>query len=896
MDVTFSQFEPTVQDSTNGLGYLTLTDFIGERWTNTGSSPSTDASVSCGYDSVSTSTSVILNQNQLVHCLLPLENQPPFLMWTSPSDSSVFSSQGSVEFNASDSWDLDDDELTFSWTSSLDGDILASCTGQGQGFENQYNVTRGYPFTVNGNHAGNCTLSDGIHSITLEICDDAGHCVTENRTIELVNQAPTILLEVTPAMTPWSELVIPRTEHVRLDISGTFDPENDPLKCWIDRSYLASTDESTVVGCPPEIWMNLTMAETVPSIFTLTVYASDGVNTPSSYTIPVELYNEVPVPEFTLTRAGNASEDLVTLDGTATVDPEGDVLEVEFWSNLDGQLSWNDTEEGKVWSGYLSRGVHNIEMRVVDVRPEHINSTRTTTLQVTVENSLPRSVISEPLETQTYLSSELIWFSANLSGDYDSACSTFPLDGNWHCSAFEPSSGSEYLVVDWQSDLDGRLTPEGEDWLIFEGRLSAGTHTVTLSVDDGIHDPVIASQTIEVLTSAPVLDMTSPVDGDVFSSNHVIDWDARQSVDYDEDNFTMTVRSNLLNEPLFSDVSTAIVHQSALPAGEHSIQVSLMDSTGKEQLTSFSVVIIQSDPVAVLVQPQNLISVLPGQALVLEEQSTDADGDMQKREWRNWLVTGNYQILSTLSSDSITLPPGQYHLSLYVEDSRGASSEVHVNITVQSSLPTLSNLTFMPDVLVAQQKNTFSVRVLMDDPDGTTESVQGTIVFNVQTWSFNLTDENGDGYWEGAVEMNPASAGRPNLKVIATDGTGDDAMVDILSITLSVEEAEQDSRAAFFIAGTIGFVGLLSFIAFVALRRQKKAELAMIDSWDSFGGFSAKPDSGKTLVSLEGGAMEGATEVLEDSETSSSMDEESPEITPSESKPVTGMDLDWDNV
>ena len=202
----------------------------------------------------------------------------------------------------------------------------------------------------------------------------------------------------------------------------------------------------------------------------------------------------------------------------------------------------------------------------------------------------------------------------------------------------------------------------------------------------------------------------------------------------------------------------------------------------------------------------------------------------------------------------------------------------------------------MPDVLVAQQKNTFSVRVLMDDPDGTTESVQGTIVFNVQTWSFNLTDENGDGYWEGAVEMNPASAGRPNLKVIATDGTGDDAMVDILSITLSVEEAEQDSRAAFFIAGTIGFVGLLSFIAFVALRRQKKAELAMIDSWDSFGGFSAKPDSGKTLVSLEGGAMEGATEVLEDSETSSSMDEESPEIAPSESKPVTGMDLDWDNV
>jgi hypothetical protein len=730
----------------------------------------------------------------------------------------------------------------------------------------------------------------------LEVCDDAGHCVTESRTIELVNQAPTIVLDVTPELTPWSELEIPRTQHVRLDISGTFDPENDPLKCWIDRSYLALTDESTVVGCPSEIWMNLTMAETVPSTFTLTVYASDGVNTPSTYSIPVELYNEVPVPEFTLTRAGNASEDLVTLDGTATVDPEGDVLEVEFWSNLDGQLSWNDTEEGKVWSGYLSRGVHNLEMRVVDVRPEHINATRTTTLQVTVENSLPRSVIAEPLETQTYLSSELIWFSANLSGDYDSACSTFPLDGNWHCSAFEPNSGSEYLVVDWQSDLDGRLTPEGEDWLIFDGRLSAGIHTITLSLDDGIHEPVTASHTIEVLTSAPVLNMISPVDGDAFSSNQIIDWDARQSVDYDEDNFTMTVRSNLLTEPLFSDVSPSIIHQAALPAGEHSIQVSLVDSTGKEQLTSFTVVIIQSDPVAVLVQPQNLVSISPGQPVLLEEQSTDADGDMQKREWRNWLVTGNYQILSTLSSDSITLPPGQYHLSLYVEDSRGASSEVHVNITVQSSLPTLSNLTFLPDVLVAQQKNTFSVRVMMDDPDGTTQNVQATIVFNVQTWSFNLTDADGDGYWEGAVEMNPESAGRPSLKVIATDGVGDDAMVDVLSITLSVEEAEQDSRAALFVGGTVGFVGLLSFIAFIALRRQKKAELAMIDSWDSFGGFSAKSDSGKTLVNLEGGAMEGATEVLADSEASLPDAESTSDVESEVQAPVVGTDLDWDNV
>ena len=101
-------------------------------------------------------------------------------------------------------------------------------------------------------------------------------------------------------MTSWSELIIPRTQHVVFNLTGTFDPEGDSLICWIERSYQPVTEESSVIGCPTEIWMNLSMAETVPSTFDFVIYASDGINTPSTYTIPVELYNEVPVPVFTL--------------------------------------------------------------------------------------------------------------------------------------------------------------------------------------------------------------------------------------------------------------------------------------------------------------------------------------------------------------------------------------------------------------------------------------------------------------------------------------------------------------------------------------------------------------------------------------------------------------------
>tara|TARA_B100001094_G_scaffold302127_1_gene329064 strand:+ start:1 stop:1605 length:1605 start_codon:yes stop_codon:yes gene_type:complete len=534
-------------------------------------------------------------------------------------------------------------------------------------------------------------------------------------------------------------------------------------------------------------------------------------------------------------------------------------------------------------------------MRVVDNRPEHINATRVTSMLVDVENSLPQAVIETPASTQTYTSAELIWFSANGSGDYDAACSTFPVEGDWHCAEAEPFSGSEYLVVDWSSDLDGRLIPESEDWLIFEGRLSAGTHTITLSLDDGIHQPVNVSRTVEVLPSAPQLDLLSPLDGDAYSSSFQIQWDARESVDYDGDNFTMSIRSDLLDEPLFSDVSSSQVHTSSLPAGEHTIKITLTDETGMEQISFISLTIGQSNPVAVLLQPVNLLSIAPGESVVLEEQSTDADGDMEIREWRRWLITGSYEVISTQSTDSIQLPPGQHHLSLYVQDSRGAFDEVHANVTVQSSLPQLSNLTFTPDALIAQEKNTFTVRVLMNDPDGTTQSVRATVVFNVQNWAFNLSDEDGDGYWEGSVEMNPESAGRPNLKVIATDGVGDDAMVDVLSITLYVEEAEADSRVAMFVAATSGFVGILVVIAVIALRRQKKAELAEIDKWDSFGSFSSQTSEQTKLDNLEGGAMDGAQEVLAEEEILE-QPEQSVSDEAEESKPVVGVDLDWDDV
>ena len=69
-------------------------------------------------------------------------------------------------------------------------------------------------------------------------------------------------------------------------------------------------------------------------------------------------------------------------------------------------------------------------------------------------------------------------------------------------------------------------------------------------------------------------------------------------------------------------------------------------------------------------------------------------------------------------------------------------------------------------------------------------------------------------------------------------------------------------------------------------RRSRLAELDMIESWDAFSSVKrVEPITKTASTSLEGGAMDGATEV-----------EAEDDGEPKEAKPLTGADLDWDNV
>ena len=873
VNVTYDAFEPALTHPASMIGQLFLPDFIGQQWTSTGGSSYNVANIDCGYFGVSNSTSTTLDQDRVVYCHLPLANQAPFIFWSTPEDGAVFPSGAEVFFNASDSWDLDNDSMTFKWRSSLDDDIVAGCSGV---FSSNDDPAGGAPFLANGDSSTQnppyCQLSDGIHEITLQVCDIA-HCAAETRTIELVNFAPVLAVDFEPALNPWSELIMPQTGTVTINTTGTYDPEGDDFACVIDFN-----GEGTGWGnqwvCPNELTYTFDYTtEEPPASATLTVLAFDAVGNNASYTVPVMLYNEIPDPIFTVDRSDNSSSAMVTLDGSTTVDPEGDALSVMFTSSLDGVLS----TDGLVWEGHLSRGVHTITMEVTDDRAEHVNQSKSTSILLTVDNAEPVAVIASPL-AQTFDSSELISFSANGSGDFDASCSTFPTDGTWICAPFEPATGSEFLVVTWTSNLDGRLTPEGEDWLLFEERLTAGNHLITLSVDDGIHNPVEVSMTVTVTESAPVLGLVSPEAGTVHPSSTVFMFDASESVDYDGDNFTITLRSSEESEPLLVDVDPEGQHTFSLGAGEHIMTATLTDTTGATRDEAFSLTVVESGPVLVMISPENRQSIEPGGAVLLEEASYDADNDLTVREWRRWSdELSEPEVLSTRSMEELTgLLPGEYHLSLYVEDARGNSVEQHVNITIQSSLPSLdrNSLVLSSETFTQDELNTLTVRIGLSDPDGTTDDVRVKITFGLQEWEANMSDEDGDGVWEGLIEWRPETTGRPLLKITAKDGVGESANIDFMSRNLIVEAPENDARGLLLATSALGFVSLAGFVAYlVSRRRRANEELELLTSWDAFRAPSAASENGpKDVPSVEGNAMDGTQEVQEELELDLDLD------------------------
>ncbi len=827
IDVSFNQLETSFSQQTDIQGYILLDDYIGRKWFDSGATSITEVTIDCSYDGVVNTTNITLDSDHYSFCTLPLSNQAPVLDWQTPIDQSIFSSGYTVIFDANGTRELENESMTFTWTSNLEGQI-----GTGP--------------IITVNDGSGLTLSDGQHLITLQVCDASNNCVSDQRGIELTNQQPIVEIQTIPTLSTLGVLRLPMTADVFFDLSGISDPEGDNLQCNWD--YPGIDGDSVIM----EDCLNNTLNFfTIGQMnFDLTLSVCDDVNPCVEWQLEVNLYNELPYSDFIIARDDNYSQNEVTLTST-TIDPESDVMSFTWDSSRDGMLG-----VGETWSGHLSRGEHIITLRAGDNHPGNFNETADKSIVLQIEDSLPRAIFSSPSPTEVYDSSDYIEFDASNSGDWDRHCPTFPA-GNYHCNAVETVAENQDLIVIWSSDVDGVLSDTASNPYMFNQQLSSGQHNITMAIDDGVNPVVRNTILIDVDTSAPILDLAEDITAKGYYSDQIILIDARNSIDADGDSFTMSLASDIDSEILLSSVNIGVVHQITLVAGIHQLSFNLTDETGKSRIVVMQVQVLESDPHAIIYSPSEAQYYDPGQSVILDSNGTiDADNDITFREWRLWNGM-SFTRISQSASYEVTLEPGPHHISLYVEDRRRGSDEAHVNITLGYSSPRLSNLNVDRTLFVPGELASIVVNVQLDDADGTTDIVIASIKHGIQSWEFNLSDEDEDGIWTGTLDFTPAESGRPYLKVTAIDGEGDNAKTDsIENQDMRVEISDDVSSALIYTSAGISGLFLVGIVTMLFIIRKKKnlADLELIDDWGVFG--TPEVEEEKTLEDLPEEAIE----------------------------------------
>lgn len=816
VEVSFDQFSSDYNYVSDWLGFDKFPNYIGQRWDDSGASSFTQVSIECTYDNTTNTTTFSFEDDGILYCVLDLANQPPFLIWSTPEDQDIFASGANIEFNASESWDLDNDTVTFSWTSSLDGEFGTSSL-----------------FSVNSGTG--ISLSDGVHDITLQICDDKGNCISETRTIELTNLPPIVSVITSPSPDSDNVIRMAWTSELTINASSTMDPEGDSLSRRTWASYWPSS-QICASDCPDE-W-NLSFADSQQANLTLELGFSDGINAESVWSIKIELFNEIPIPKLEVVRQANTSDQLVVLDSSNTIDPEGDRIGIRWISDIDGELGMSDVNASLLtWQGYLSRGRHEIIVQVWDDHLGRLGAVNEMVEVVIVENSAPVVVIEAPESGLVIDTSTIVNFSTEGSGDWDSWCDDYPI-GYWICSDTANPSGSDLLSIDWISNISGPLTPPGVDWLIWSGRLPAGDHNITVTFDDLLGGVSTAYFSIKVNPSAPILGLVSPQDGKGFESKEDIIIDATNSIDFDDDAFTMTLFSNhpLVDGPLLEEVEADKIHTISLPSGTHELTFWLRDDSGMERNETITVIVSDSAPVAVVDSPE----IVPGVSKTLSptekvffsaNSSSDADGDISKYEWFRYTENETWEIILSQSYGDVELASGNHHIKLIVSDTRGKSDELHFNLTLRESWPELSNLTLSQEKFKAGTKSTLNIQFEMFDADGSTEVVQADLIYGAQdqNWMFELVEQ--DGVWKGELTFIPAGSGWMQLQIKAIDGS----VVREMTIDLEVEAELEEVNWAQIGGGVGGGVLLIIVLLFLVGRRRKKlSEIGLVESWSSF--------------------------------------------------------------
>jgi hypothetical protein len=377
----------------------------------------------------------------------------------------------------------------------------------------------------------------------------------------------------------------------------------------VEACPLEAADETGITACELEL-------ATGETEITLQVFDPDGRSAVDRITLNV-LETEAPSVQILSPGDGTAYPLEEMLFFSAVLfDQEDDPTELTYsWeSSLEGELPLDSpVPSNGLIEGYhtLEEGQHAIQLTVED--SDGKLSIATVAIEITNENTPPECEIVLPEDGAQYMEAQAILFQA---------------------SANDAETSSSQLAAIWSSDIDGFI---GESTFDSNGLsnlpyadLSADTHVISFTTEDSFGETCTDQITVSV-GNEPVLSVTSPADGDVYSLGESIPFEGTLSDNEPTENISISWSSDIDGEFSTLGANTAgNIHFSYadLSGGLHSLEIIATDSMGltANQLIDIRVNTPPTGP-EIELSPESAEASVDDLVCLINVEAVDAEGD-----------------------------------------------------------------------------------------------------------------------------------------------------------------------------------------------------------------------------------------------------------------------------
>ena len=482
----------------------------------------------------------------------------------------------------------------------------------------------------------------GAFTVSLTVWDTAGQSDTDNLTIQIENRAPTA--SATATAPP-----IFRGQIVVLDGTGSYDPDRDPLTySW--RRF--SGPPVTLTGA------NTATAGFVPTelgtyVFNLTVDDGFGGIGETSVTIPV--LNRNPIADAGPDQSAAAKHIVLTLDASASSDPDGDPLAYAWTAPLEITLS--DPSSPTPTFTATTSGMYTFLLQVDD----GLGGTATDDVVVVVLNAPPVAVANAPATAAKHAQVPL---DGTASSDPDGDALTY----NW------TQVSGPFVTINGPDDALAAFTPA-----------VSGTYEFQLTVDDGDIGGTHAGSVVVVVLNAPPVARATATPAGKYAA---VTLDGSASSDADGD--ALTYRWAWVSGPpaTITDPDAAVTDFTPTRSGTYLFQLTVNDGdVGGTDTTQVAVSVANAGPVA---DAGPDILARKGDRISLAGSAFDGDGDALAVSWSQ--VSGPASVTlsngTTMRPDFVAQAVGVYIFRLEATDTEGAAGSDEVAVTVWGLAPT----------------------------------------------------------------------------------------------------------------------------------------------------------------------------------------------------------------